>query len=304
MKIERLIAIVMLLLENEKLSASSLAQRFNVSKRTILRDMETLTLAHIPIYAVRGTNGGFGIMATYKFDKRLLTVTDLQNILTALDKLNEWTLSDKTRMTLDKIRALLPKEQIPVNLNVTDVPTAGRQQLASLRKAFLEAIQQSRFVQITYIDRTGHETVRQIEPYQLAYRNASWYLLAYSPKRAAFRTFKLSRIVTWETLNTSFIKRRIPQPAPAPSSPTDLRLVQLTILVKKDVRDKLIEGVETGPLVEVSQTYYQTTLTVPDNEYGYRYIADFGTSLRISSPTSFKTHYKAWLLQIIRQNNR
>ena len=302
MKIERLIAIVMLLLENETMSAATLAQRFNVSKRTILRDMDTLNLARIPIYAVRGTNGGFGIMATYKFDKRLLTVTDLQTILTALAKLNDWTLDDQTRLTLDKIRALLPPVHDPANFSVNDTPTTGSQRLATLRKTLLAAIRRSTLVQLTYVDRLGHQTVRRIEPYQLTYRNASWYLLAYSLERNAFRTFKLARIVKLTVLEAPFSKRQLP--ATEQSTPTDFKLVNLTVLVKKDVRDKLIEGIDTGPLVEVDQTHYQTTFVIPDNEYGYRYIAEFGTSLQVRAPAAFVAHYREWLLQIVRLNEQ
>lgn len=302
MKIERLIAIVMLLLENETMSASALARRFNVSKRTILRDMDTLNLARIPIYAVRGANGGFGIMANYKFDKRLLTVTDLQIILTALTKLNDWTLDDQTRLTRDKIRTLLPQVHDPANLSVNDTPTTGRQHLAALRKTLLAAIQRSVLVQITYVDRLGKQTQRRIEPYQLAYRNASWYLLAYSLERNAFRTFKLARIVKLAVLEAPFSKRPLP-PTEQPA-PTDFKLVKLTVLVKKDVRDKLIEGIDTGPLVEMDQAHYQTTFVIPDNEYGYRYVAEFGTSLQVRAPAAFITHYREWLRQIIRLNEQ
>lgn len=300
MKIERLIAIVMLLLENETMSVATLAQRFNVSKRTILRDMDTLNLAQIPIYAVRGANGGFGIMATYKFDKRLLTVPDLQTILTALAKLNDWTLDDQTRLTLDKIRALLPPVHAPASFSVSNTPTTGSQRLATLRKTLLAAIKRSTLVQLTYVDRLGHQTVRRIEPYQLTYRNASWYLLAYSLERNAFRTFKLARIVKLTALEAPFSKRQLP--ATDQSAPTDFKLVNLTVLVKKDVRDKLIEGIDTGPLVEVDQTHYQTTFVIPDNEYGYRYAAEFGTSLQVRAPAAFVAHYREWLLQIVRLN--
>ena len=78
-KIERLISIVMILLQKDIVSAKVLSHLFNVSKRTILRDMETLGYTNIPIYSISGVNGGYGIMAEYKLDKRLLSNNDLQN---------------------------------------------------------------------------------------------------------------------------------------------------------------------------------------------------------------------------------
>jgi predicted DNA-binding transcriptional regulator YafY len=103
MKIERLINIIMLLLENDTISANSLAQRFGVSKRTILRDMDSLILA-------QGPKGGFGIMDSYKFNKRLLTEFDIQNILIALSGLSEFTADKETALTIDKLKSLLPNK--------------------------------------------------------------------------------------------------------------------------------------------------------------------------------------------------
>lgn len=100
----------MLLLENDTISANSLAQRFSVSKRTILRDMDSLILAHIPIYTTRGPKGGFGIMDSYKFNKRLLTEFDIQNILIALSGLSEFTADKETALTIDKLKSLLPNK--------------------------------------------------------------------------------------------------------------------------------------------------------------------------------------------------
>lgn len=84
MKIERLISMIMILLRRELVSATELAKIFKVTTRTIYRDVETLSMANIPIYTVQGRDGGIGLMPTYKVDKKLLTSKDLQNILTAL----------------------------------------------------------------------------------------------------------------------------------------------------------------------------------------------------------------------------
>ena len=83
-KLERLISIVMILLQKNVVSTTAFSQLFKVSKRTILRDMETLSLSNIPIYSINGVHGGYGIMDEYKIDKRLLSSMDLENILTAL----------------------------------------------------------------------------------------------------------------------------------------------------------------------------------------------------------------------------
>lgn len=99
-KVERLISIIMILLKKELVSTSEFTQLFNVSKRTILRDMETLSLSNIPIYSVSGVNGGYGIMKEYKVDKRLLSNSDLENILTALGGLEQILLTEEVEQTI------------------------------------------------------------------------------------------------------------------------------------------------------------------------------------------------------------
>lgn len=102
-KIERLIAIVMILLQKDVVSSTKFSQLFDVSKRTILRDMETLSLSNIPIYSINGVNGGFGIMDEYKLDKRLLSSKDLENILTALSGLEQILISEEVEVTVKKL---------------------------------------------------------------------------------------------------------------------------------------------------------------------------------------------------------
>lgn len=104
-KIERLLSIIMILLKKDVVSTTEFTQLFNVSKRTILRDMETLSLSNIPIYSVNGIHGGYAIMDEYKVDKRLLTSSDLENILTALGGLEQILLSEEVELTIKKIEA-------------------------------------------------------------------------------------------------------------------------------------------------------------------------------------------------------
>ncbi|NOU65549.1 HTH domain-containing protein, partial [Paenibacillus sp. LMG 31461] len=104
-KVERLISIIMVLLRKEIVSTTKFSQLFNVSKRTILRDMETLNLANIPIYSVTGVKGGYAIMDEYKVDKRLLSSSDLQNILAALGGLEQLLFTEDVERTIKKIEA-------------------------------------------------------------------------------------------------------------------------------------------------------------------------------------------------------
>lgn len=99
-KVERLISIIMILLKKDLVTAKEFAQLFNVSKRTIIRDMETLSLSNIPIYSINGVHGGYCMMDEYKVDKRLLSNSDLENILTALGGLEQILVSKEVEVTI------------------------------------------------------------------------------------------------------------------------------------------------------------------------------------------------------------
>lgn len=119
MKIERLIGIIMLLLQRELVSASEMATMFEVSKRTIFRDIDTLAMANIPIYTIAGTKGGIGIMPTYKVDKKLLTADDLTAIIASLDGMEQLLSSAETKKTLQKMKNMLDHSSEPPKSSIS-----------------------------------------------------------------------------------------------------------------------------------------------------------------------------------------
>lgn len=145
-KVERLISIIMILLKKEVVSTNEFAQLFNVSKRTILRDMETLSLSNIPIFAVIGVNGGYGIMDEYKVDKRLLNSSDLENILTALNGLEKILISQEVEMTIKKIEAMVSPLSLKSSIQLSFYDWEGRSEIVPILKTCQESILKRRLV--------------------------------------------------------------------------------------------------------------------------------------------------------------
>jgi predicted DNA-binding transcriptional regulator YafY len=112
LKIDRLISIIMILLERKKISAVKLAEMFEVTPRTIYRDIETINLAGIPIITYPGINGGVGIMEEYKIDKKLFTTSDIATLLMGLGSISNAMSNDEIINTLAKVKGLVPAEQI------------------------------------------------------------------------------------------------------------------------------------------------------------------------------------------------
>lgn len=111
MKIERLLGIVVYLLNRDFVNANTLAEKFEVSTKTIQRDIETLNLAGIPITSMKGTNGGYGILDSFKMDKQMASMEDYQLIISALRGMSSAYNNKKIETTLEKILNVSKQEK-------------------------------------------------------------------------------------------------------------------------------------------------------------------------------------------------
>ncbi len=199
MKLYRLLSIVILLLNRERVSAAEFAEYFEVSQRTIYRDIETICQAGIPIIAYQGVNGGFGIMDNYVLDKYLLTPGEISSIVTALKGVTA-TLEDQHLMdVIEKILALIPdkdkeklqnQEHIILDFHPWGTSKAERNKVNQLKRA-IESIQIASF---SYTNAQGINLNRQVEPMVLVLRGYSWYLFGYCLLKNDYRLFKLARM--------------------------------------------------------------------------------------------------------------
>ena len=120
MKIDRLIAIIMVLLEKDRISAAKLAEMFEVTPRTIYRDIDTLDLAGIPIVTYPGVNGGIGIMDNYKISKQFFTAGDITTLLSGLTNVSTTLSPEDMAGTMAKVKSLIPegkREPIEIKAN-------------------------------------------------------------------------------------------------------------------------------------------------------------------------------------------
>ena len=166
MKIDRLIGILSLLLQKERVTAPYLAEKFEVSRRTIGRDIEALCKAGIPIVTIQGKNGGIGIMDGYRMDKTLLTSGELQSIFTGLKGLDSVSGTNQYQQLMDKLSAGNSQALDENQHIVVDLSSYYRQSLAPKFSAISRAIDRKRRICFTYYSVKG-EQQRRIEPYFL-----------------------------------------------------------------------------------------------------------------------------------------
>ena len=193
MKIDRLIGILSVLLQEEKTTAPELAERFEVSKRTINRDIEDLCKAGIPVRTAQGTGGGISIMDGYRMDRTILTSKDMQMILAGLRSLDSVSGSSYYSQLMEKIQAGSSEFITGRDSILIDLSSWYRESLAPKIETIQDAIGNRHLIRFRYYAPSG-ESDRTVEPYYLVFRWSNWYLWGWCLKRKDFRMFKLNRM--------------------------------------------------------------------------------------------------------------
>lgn len=201
MKIDRLMYILIMLLSKERILAKDIAEKFQVSTRTIYRDMDTLTLVGIPIYTERGNNGGFILANNYKLDTFLFTEEEQELIINISD-------------SVSKIASLPNFETLKHKINLSNIANTtkssyffdfslwknNKNSLHNIEKA----IDNSLVVQFKYTSFNNKDSIREVEPINIIFKAHAWYLYGFSKERNNFRVFRLSRIRDLKILDFTF----------------------------------------------------------------------------------------------------
>ena len=213
MKLERLLAIVVLLLNRGRVTAKELAEYFEVSTRTIYRDIETINQAGIPIVTYQGNNGGLGIMENYKVDRHLLTPEEMRSIIIALQGFNTTLEDRKLNDITEKMRGLITRaEQDEIHrqneqLVVDFSPWGNNKEVRDKVNLIRHAIERNKLIEFSYTDMTGGVQLRAVEPMTLLLKGYSWYLHGYCQLRNDYRLFRVSRMRGLQALGETFIRR-------------------------------------------------------------------------------------------------
>ena len=211
MKIDRLIGILSVLLQKDKVTAPELAERFEVSRRTINRDIEDLCRAGIPIRTSQGTGGGISIMDGYRMDRTILTSKDMQMILAGLRSLDSVSGSSYYGQLMEKIQAGSSSFISGRDSILIDLSSWYRASLTPKIETIQDAIGDRRLVRFHYFSPSG-ESERTVEPYYLVFHWSSWYLWGWCRDRKAFRLFKLNRMDSVQKTEEIFECREAPMP--------------------------------------------------------------------------------------------
>lgn len=209
MKLDRLVGILSILLQHEKVTAPELAKRFEVSRRTIIRDLDALCNAGIPILTAQGFGGGISIAEGYQIDRTLFTSDELQAIFTGIHSLQSITPLLNSGYVLDKLSLSKARNASAEFLSV-DLTSHGRNALHEKLELLKQAIQSHCLVAFTYWSPRGEQS-RTVEPYRLVFQYGAWYLFGHCLARNEMRCFKLNRMAALTQTAQFSPPREIPE---------------------------------------------------------------------------------------------
>ncbi len=280
MQINRLFEIIYILLDKEKVSASELAQRFEVSTRTIYRDVDTLSSAGIPIYATKGKGGGISLLPEFVLNKTVLTESEKTEILSSLNAITAVNPTD-ANTALSKLSSLFGSHN-PDWLEVDFSMWYNADQEAEIFNALKSAIIAKQVVTFNYSSSKGEDTVREIEPLRLCFRGMSRYLYGYCAMRSDFRFFKLSRIKSLAVTDKTFT-RTLTNPVLTKLYITDDEYIELKLKLSGKLAYRVYD--EFSEYEKESDGSFIGVMKYPkDIDSIFAYVATFGADCEVLSP--------------------
>lgn len=283
MKTERLYAITLYLLNHGKTSASELAKKFEVSVRTIQRDIDSLCQAGIPIAATTGTNGGYYLPESFRMDAQTVTEQDYSYILTALKGYATAIGSQCIEDTVEKISALTKKNDNHIILDFSVL----REVDSCLIQTLQEAIKIKRAICFNYTNSENVFRLHTVEPIAVIYQWYAWYLLAYSKVKNDYRIYKLARMNDLEIKEMEFTREHdnADKILKENCQNNTQMTTEIRIQCKPEAKAKAIEYLNGNIVTEYSNGECDMTLHVIETEHLWLgTILSLGDSIIIKEP--------------------
>lgn len=285
MKIDRLIGIIIILLQNEKITAPELAEKFEVSRRTINRDIEDICRAGIPIITTQGANGGIAIMEGYKIDKTLFSEKDLQAIFTGLFSLDSVAQSKKYKNVIDKF--VSNKDSFLLKNNILiDLSSHYKDTLAPKIELLQASIENRTQVSFIYYNQSGEQLVI-VEPYLLIFQWGSWYAMGFDDIGKQFKLYKLNRMCNIKTTEQSFELREIPKDK-MDFSKYFTDEIQAVILFDESEKHRLIDEYGADSFTPTSDGKLRFSFAFTNQNYLLSWILSFGEKAELIEPKELR----------------
>ena len=284
--VDRLFQIVYLLMEKPTTTAKELAELFEVSQRTIYRDIDKLTLAGIPVYTNQGKNGGISILPDYVLDRSVLTAEEKGKIMESLNALNEVSPPEDKNFPA-KLRSFLGdsgQDWIEIEFSSWGNPVKDAAVFAQIKEAILK----HNYMEIVYSGNQRGSVRRKIRPLKLCFKDQAWYLYAYCCLREDYRFFKLKRISEITVSDACFEPEVTGKVLPKLNAQysASLPLVRVTLEISPDMAFRAYE--ELPDISVADDDRLLCSLEVTDIDWFLSYVLSYGSHMRIVKPPEIR----------------
>lgn len=292
--INRLLSIIYILMNKGTVTARELAERFEVSVRTVYRDIDTLSMAGIPVYTTKGRNGGISLTEQFVLDKMLVSRKEQQQILAALASLQE-TGAHEEEEILNKLGEFFKEK--PENWVAIDFSDwSGRRR--ELFNQIKDAILNRHVLQFDYYGQYGDMSSRCIEPIQLLFKEYTWYVRAFCRTRQAIRLFKVLRMKRVTVLDETFEPRVLSESSDFPDDVktecgnTAANIAQdteITLWVDKREAYRIYDRFDEDEIRVLPDGHFKVRFSSPLDDWTYGLILSFGPSAKVLKPELVRT---------------
>ena len=298
MKVNRLFEIVYILLNKQQVTAKELADRFEVSTRTIYRDIDTLSSCGVPVYASKGKGGGISLIDGYKMDKAMLTVDEQTEILSALQGLKATNI-DADNNALNKMSSFFntnETEWIEIDFSSFSSNVNWKNNFNAIKTSILKRYQ----LNIEYANIKGEISTRVVEPIKLMFKGVSWYLYAYCIEKNDYRMFKLNRIILLEMLTTTFTPHK-DYMISISNNVLQVHNQEIELLVDKKYAFRIFDDFSKDNISENINGDFIVKINTYEKDWILSYILSFGDGIECIKPHELREEIKQSLIKTQRK---
>ena len=285
MQTERLFEIVYTLLDRGTVTAQELADRLGVSKRTILRDIETLTLAKVPVYTTQGKGGGVSLLEGYVLDKAVLSDEEKEQILLGIKTLlPTGSASGKALSKLGSLFSVKNTDWIEVDFSRWSNPTHDREKFNNLKNA----VMQRKALAFSYPNSVGEISERKAYPLKLVFQGQAWYIQAFCLLKEDYRTFKINRMIDLQVLPETFDAALYAPPPVVPQNIPPHVKIHIRAIFTATVAYRVYDEFNIEDITKTEDGTFIVDTTMIFDEWVYGYFLSFGSHVHILEPISFR----------------
>lgn len=287
LQISRLFQILYILLERKTTTAAELAERFEVSTRTIYRDVGALSEAGIPIYTTQGKGGGISLIDSFILNKSLFSEKEQANILLAIESLSAAKFPD-----VDELLAKLKHFFMKNNTNWIEIDFSAWGSGESQKEKFTQlkhAILNRHSLSFSYYSSSQQKSSRTITPLKLLFKDHAWYVQGYCLERMAYRTFKITRMTDVSVIENPapdiISNEGIP---PVQSQQSTATNICLKLKISAEGAYRIYDDFNEKSITEEKDGSFIINTVMPDGEWIFYFLLSYGPMLEVIEPEKIR----------------